>query len=269
MTGTLETYLTKWNLSDPKELAQTFTSAVYLVRRGNEQAVLKLLNETGIEDETNGALALKYFNGQGATFLLEQDGAAHLLEYAGSGSLKELVETGQDEIATRLIGKTLNKLHGACGPIPDGLMPLEERFHSLFARAAKEKSGSIFQQAAETARQLLATKADETVLHGDMHHENILESHRGWLAIDPKGLYGERTFDACNALQNPHLPEIVLDKTTYIKRVETLSSIMKLDTSRLIEFSFAFSCLSACWCLEDDLDASLPLGVAHIAQELL
>ena len=38
-----------------------------------------------------------------------------------------------------------------------------------------------------------ATQRDVVVLHGDMHHENVLKfSSRGWPAIDPKGLVGER-----------------------------------------------------------------------------
>jgi Aminoglycoside/hydroxyurea antibiotic resistance kinase len=40
---------------------------------------------------------------------------------------------------------------------------------------------------------LAATQRDVAVLHGDMHHENVLKfSSRGWPAIDPKGLVGER-----------------------------------------------------------------------------
>jgi hypothetical protein len=47
-------------------------------------------------------------------------------------------------------------------------------------------------------------RRDVVVLHGDMHHENILKfSSRGWLAIDPKGLVGERGFDYANIFCKP------------------------------------------------------------------
>jgi streptomycin 6-kinase len=41
-------------------------------------------------------------------------------------------------------------------------------------------------------------------LHGDIQHGNILDfGSRGWLAIDPKGLIGERSFDYANLFCNP------------------------------------------------------------------
>jgi aminoglycoside/hydroxyurea antibiotic resistance kinase len=45
------------------------------------------------------------------------------------------------------------------------------------------------------------------VLHGDLHHGNVLDfGLRGWLAIDPKGLLGERGFDFANIFTNPISP---------------------------------------------------------------
>ncbi|WP_418887304.1 aminoglycoside phosphotransferase family protein [Klebsiella pneumoniae] len=37
-------------------------------------------------------------------------------------------------------------------------------------------------------------------LHGDLHHENIMFSSRGWLVIDPVGLVGEVGFGAANSV---------------------------------------------------------------------
>jgi streptomycin 6-kinase len=48
------------------------------------------------------------------------------------------------------------------------------------------------------------------VLHGDIHHGNILDAgQRGWLAIDPKGLIAERGFDFANMFCNPDLKTAV------------------------------------------------------------
>ena len=41
------------------------------------------------------------------------------------------------------------------------------------------------------------------LLHGDLHHENIMHGPRGWLAIDPKGVLGDPGFDAANMFYNP------------------------------------------------------------------
>jgi streptomycin 6-kinase len=51
---------------------------------------------------------------------------------------------------------------------------------------------------------LLAEPREVGVLHGDLHHGNVLDfGVRGWLAIDPKGLLGERGFDFANIFTNP------------------------------------------------------------------
>src|SRR5207253_413876 len=63
---------------------------------------------------------------------------------------------------------------------------------------------SLFQRADELRRDLLASTTTSSVLHGDMHHFNVLRAQRAeWLAIDPKGLYGDRGFDVCQFLRNP------------------------------------------------------------------
>lgn len=50
----------------------------------------------------------------------------------------------------------------------------------------------------------MADPHDVVVLHGDIHHGNVLDGgERGWRAIDPKGLLGERTFDFVNILLAP------------------------------------------------------------------
>jgi streptomycin 6-kinase len=54
------------------------------------------------------------------------------------------------------------------------------------------------------ADKLLDDPRDIVALHGDIHHGNILDfGERGWLAIDPKGLIGERGFDYANNFCNP------------------------------------------------------------------
>jgi streptomycin 6-kinase len=58
------------------------------------------------------------------------------------------------------------------------------------------------------ARSLLAEPRAVGVLHGGLHHEDVLDfGARGWLAIDPKRLVGKRGFDFANLLINPELAD--------------------------------------------------------------
>lgn len=80
---------------------------------------------------------------------------------------------------------------------------------------------------------------DEVVLHGDLHHGNILDfGTRGWLAIDPKGLLGERGFDYANIFTNPDLAEptrpVAIEPETFTQRVNIVSEIARIERQRLL-----------------------------------
>ena len=70
-----------------------------------------------------------------------------------------------------------------------------------------EGTGKLPQHLVETAElltlDLLAENKDETLIHGDFHHYNVLESERGWLAIDPKGVIGPRGYEVGPLLDQP------------------------------------------------------------------
>jgi len=104
-------------------------------------------------------------------------------------------------------------------------------------------------RAARVARRLLARPQDECVLHGDIQHHNIrLHPQRGWLAYDPKGLYGERLYDAANTLCNPAgARQRVLSEERFLKVSQVLADGMGVNVERLRAFVFAFACLSASW----------------------
>jgi streptomycin 6-kinase len=263
-------YLLKWRLSDPRILAKTFTSIVYRVRLDDRDVVLKVLNRTGAVDEAGGAAALRYFDGDGAVRLLEHDEGAQLLEYASGGDLVPMVLAGRDEQASEIIADVLTRLHRPRGEQPMAeLTPLDRRFSSLFAHAAVT-GDALFERAASVAEQLLSTQTSPCVLHGDIHHENIRDAgERGWLAIDPKGLYGERTFDAANVFLNPQQSETVLNEQRFARTTDVLSDRLHLDHARLLRFVFSFACLSAAWSLADGQNPASALAVARIAEERL
>lgn len=271
MPNTLDHYLHNWELSQPRELAHTATSHVYTVTYAGETAVLKLLTPLGAADEAGGALALRYFTGQGAVRLLRADAGAHLLEYAGDENLFALAARGDDDEATRIIADVLRALHAPRENAPPaGLTPLRVWFRALFHRAEAEAhvgEQSLFVRAARLADSLLAQPRDERVLHGDIHHYNIHHSARGWLAFDPKGLYGERTYDAANTLCNPNgLPQLVGDEARLLRSASLLAEGAGLERARVLAFIFAYAALSAAWSDEDGGDSTLALRVARLAE---
>lgn len=268
----LEHYLELWQLSDPQPLAETVTSHIYTVTFEDTTAVLKLLTPLGEADEQAGAVALSYFDGHGAVRLLRHDHQAHLLEYVTGDTLTPLVRSGQDDDATGIIAGVLNQLHHKpTQSPPNGLKPLKRWFRSLFKKAETDRlagAASIYQRAAPVAEALLADPQNVRVLHGDIHHENIRHHpQRGWLAFDPKGLYGERTYDAANTLCNPlDMPDLVENEARILHTAAVLAREMGLEPDRLLAFVYVYACLSASWSLEDGQSPESTLNIAAILE---
>jgi streptomycin 6-kinase len=267
----LNHYLAVWRLSEPQYLTHTVTSRIYTVAHGGETVILKLLSPTETEEQT-GALALRYFGGHGAVRLLRHDEGAHLLEYADGDELVTLAERGQDEAATRIIAAVIRQLHSVPQESrPDGLFRLDRWFRELFVKAAADRRlgvESVYVGGASVAGRLLADPREVRVLHGDIHHRNIRQSPRGWLAFDPKGLVGERTYDCANTLCNPVMSEIVHNKTRLLTSAAILADALDIELSRLLAFTYAYACLSASWSLSAGAEdaAQWALDVAAIVE---
>ncbi len=246
----LNYYLSVWSLSNPQLLTQTMTSRIYTVTHNSETTILKLLSPAETEEQ-RGAMALRYFDGRGAVRLLRYDEGAHLLEYAAGDELVTLVERGEDEDATRIIAQVLKQLHGVPqDALHDSLFMLDRWFEALFKRAAAERQAglaSIYVRSAALAGRLLANQREVRVLHGDIHHYNIRQSSRGWLAFDPKGLVGERTYDCANTLCNPVMPKLVHNESRLLTNAAILADALALDRSRVLAFTYAYACLNASW----------------------
>ncbi len=139
-------------------------------------------------EEKWGAALMVWWGGDGAVRVLAHEGDALLLKRAsGEGSLVEMSRNGRDDEASRIICTVAAHLHAPKTSPPPALLPLSHWFREL--NPAASKYGGILVQAAAMADELLAEPHDVVVLHGDIHHGNILDAGpRGWLAIDPKRL---------------------------------------------------------------------------------
>lgn len=249
----------KWNLTNPTLLTKTATSHIYKV---NGDSVLKLLTPLGMKDEAGGAIALKYFNGNGAVRLLQADEGAQLVQFVEGEFLKSL----DDREATKVFCQLIQKLHASNEALPSGLPSMEENFRALFAPS----DNPLLKAGAKLARELLASDAERVVLHGDLHHKNVLGSGNNWLAIDPKGLIGERAYDFANIFYNPDdQPALVESRERILELAETFSTFFKIEQKRILQYAFAYGCLSASWAIEDGMDPSRRLRIAKLIHDLL
>lgn len=254
-------YLRRWRLEPDGEPVITPRGALLPVRAGQRAAMLKIA--LCAEEQAGNAL-MAWWRGCGAARVLAWEKAALLLERAeGTRSLASMAVHGRDDEACRILCACAQKLHRPrITPFPE-LVPLRERFRAL--KPAAETYGGILRICAAAAAELLASPREITVLHGDLHHGNVLDfAARGWLAIDPKGLLGERGFEYANIFCNP-APGVVLNPVHFARRVEVVAEAGNLEQTRLLQWTAAWAGLSAAWFLEAGEQADTPLKVAALA----
>jgi streptomycin 6-kinase len=259
-----EPYLTRWHLTPDGEPMSTPSSLLLPVRGVGEPASLMLKVSLGEEERRGGALMV-WWRGDGAARVLAHQGEALLLERAiGGRSLAVMAREGRDDEASRVLCAVAAQLHAPkAEPPPATLVPLARWFQALAPAAARH--GGILRQSLSAAEGLLARPRDVVVLHGDLHHGNVLDfADRGWLAIDPKGLSGERGFDFANIFCNPDL-ETATAPGRLARQATVVAAAASLDRARLLRWILAYAGLSAAWSLQDGDDPALALTVARIA----
>jgi streptomycin 6-kinase len=111
----------------------------------------------------------------------------------------------------------------------------------------------------------MAPQRDIVVLHGDMHHGNVLDfGSRGWRAIDPKGLIGDRYFDYANTLCNPD-NETAMMPGRLARQIRVVADAAQLEPGRLLAWVLAWAGLSAAFSLDDGLRPDDALRFAELA----
>nr|WP_198421157.1 aminoglycoside phosphotransferase family protein [Mesorhizobium carmichaelinearum] len=262
----------RWKVSAPKLIAETFSSRIWkVVREDGSPAVVKALKPfDDVADELRGEHFLAWRRGEGAVRLLGRDGHSMLLEYAGDTLLTRVLDQQGDDAATAIAAEVMAKLFSpGKDPFPSELQPLRERYASLFRKAATDRAtgdDSLYVEAAAIAERLLSNPHDIRPLHGDLHHDNILQGPRGWLVIDPKGVLGDPGFDAANMFYNPlDRDALCLDPVRIAHMAEVFASTLGQSPAAILDHAIAYGCLSAAWHHEDDnaIEENRELSVAE------
>jgi streptomycin 6-kinase len=247
----LEDMAQRWSLTllPPYDLSYNYVAPA--VRADGSKAVLKV-GMTNPELLSEIA-ALQLYDGQGMVRLLaaEPEKGVMLLERIEPGT--PLVNL-DDEQATSIAAQVMRQLwrplppdhpFGTVADWAAGLQRLRAEFGGgtgPFPRHLVEMAESLFAQ-------LLASMAEPVLLHGDLHHWNILSAERQpWLALDPKGIVGEPAYEVGALLRNPDLMPRQVQK----RRVDQLAAELGFDRERILGWGFAQAVLSAWWSYEDE-----------------
>ncbi len=251
-------------------MGNTPRGQVFKVRRGNEFLALKVFTEQGYKEERLGTELLKICDGDAMVRLVEYGEYAQLmeyLEYPANINLEALIIDGRDSEACEIVAGLFNKLHAHNAlPAAQKFPPLAERFSYLWHEAGRTGM-PLLKKAEIIARDLLSQQTDISILHGDLHHNNVMHSaSRGYVMIDPKGVIGDRAYDIAYFLTSSTTPH---DVNRISAQADILATKTGMSREKLIRYGFAQACLSACWCIEDKEDPEPSLARARIVEPLM
>ena len=206
--------------------------------------------------------ALRSYDGRGSVRLLDAqpEQGILLLERLKPGSMLADLCPENDDEATTIAAGVMRQLWRPITP-HHTFIKIENWFEGL-TRLRSEFNGGCGpfpKRLVETAESLyedLSQSMDEPVLlHGDLHHFNILSATREpWLAIDPKGVVGEAAYDVGALLRNPFPDVFGWSELDHIldRRAAILAEILDLDRRRVLGWGMAQAVLSAWWSYEDN-----------------
>ncbi len=201
--------------------------------------------------------AMRRFPRDAAVEVLEADEerGAMLLERVTPGqSLRGMPE----EQAVAATCAVIRKLHRPLvDPHP---FPTVANWGEVYGRIRKQFGGTsgpfpqaLFDEGEETYLALVASSGPTILLHGDLHHDNILTATREpFLAFDPHGVAGEAEYECGSFLRNwlPDLLELPDPAGATNRRLDQFDGELGFDRERLRGWGMSQAVMSTLWSLE-------------------
>lgn len=254
LNKSLEYYSSLWRLKDLQKLTQTPTGHIYKVTSIHGPAVLKIFTDIGIKDELGGTTFLRAMSGRSCANLFEYDERAQLIEYLPGNSLYLYSRENRENEATSVFINIIKNIQEVEVPeLRDGLVTLNYLFRLFDRITPPEHLVENFHEARILSEKLLATQTNEVLLHGDLHHENILKNSADeYVCFDPKGMVGDPSYELATTLKNPwDYSEISQSIEMFQKRASRFANELNLPLDRIIGFTFVHLVLSIGWAIED------------------
>ena len=245
----------EWGLTVESAVTNlSYNYVIHVIDQNGNPYILKI----GLPgfDFNNEIRTLQFYNGEGCAKLVKADAekGAMLLEWLQPGTML-CTETDEEVVIQNFcnVWKQIRRPLPGAGDFPTVLnwATAFANYQSNYAANDGPIQNEWVEMAAAYLHEIQQSSLESELLHGDLHHENILFSNeRGWLAIDPKGVAGSPYFDVVSFMIN-HLftkpdPEALLKL-----RVDLISKLLQLDRDKLLRAAVSMSTLYACWGVED------------------
>jgi streptomycin 6-kinase len=258
----------RWGITIGPPFNLSFNYVAPAVRADGTQVVVKVCSLT--DEFPQQPEALRLVDGHGMVRLLEcdMDEEIMLLERLLPGTM--LLDVEDDEFTTSIAASVMQKIWR---PVPEN-HPFKtvqdwgkgfERLRHSYDGGTGPFPQTLVERAETLYRELSASMAEPVLLHGDLHHENILSAEREpWLAIDPKGVVGEPVYETGSWLRNQSL-DLPYPERILARRIDQFSEQLGFERVRIRDWALAQAMLSAWWSMEDSGELSVfPITCAEL-----
>lgn len=250
----VEKYRKPWELSEIEFQKSLSTNSLifYAVSKQYGRVILKVLINNGFDKEI---LACKLFQGENFCKIYEYslEDQVYIMERIMPADT--LYESAPRNDRIKIVGRIFKGLHKA--DIADSAFPTYSEWFEAGKEGTKNRKDceELYQYLYSAERMLADINpkySRNLLLHGDLHHENILKNENGsYTAIDPKGVIGDPVFDLSRFI----LDEFRDDLTSEPKDV-IIDFVQKLGDSVGIPCEILLRCLyieTVIWLFREEL----------------
>jgi streptomycin 6-kinase len=239
-----------WKLHIVKKIAETPTCEIFEVVKDSELLILKLYSDLGWEDEKGSISVLSAWNGNGAVKIVDHVEKALLMEKLEEPNLYSFSSLKQEDQASDIFCGIVEKIHRVdIALLPEPVKSVNEIIKPLLQFDVTDQLQPMFDKAKRIAEELIRPSGEMVILHGDLHHENVLKRSDGkYVCFDPKGYVGDPAYEIATILKNPwHYPEISESEEMCLERAEYFAKALGFDLGRVLKFAFVHMGLSVMW----------------------
>ena len=249
-----------WGLSDLQPVNNmSFNYVAKALQKNDIAVIIKVACKASmIKDEIK---ALKHFHGSGCVKLLDVNNKQHALLLAQADPGTTLLTEDSVESVIDAYCSLIRALHTA-DHAPHNFDSIKKWLEAIDRVKYSKISSELLNKAIGLKKHLLETSENEIILHGDLHLDNILLNDNNWIAIDPKGIIGEPTFDVF-----PH--DLINNKNDIRSIIALIAENLDLDSRRIMQWIFVRLILMAAWMIEDSANPTDALNKAKIIYNLL
>lgn len=252
----------RWGLEPDGVVRTGWTAVVAPVLRDGVPLALKVVRRS--VDTDGEPLALRHWDGDGAVRLVAAHPAQGLLLLERLDAATDLTTLDADA-AVEVVGGLAARLHVPAPPSLPRLTPwaagwLEEgaRRDTLPRRMVARSAGLLRDLASDPG-------ADATLVHGDLHFENVLAGGREpWLAIDPQPRAGHPGWDLHAVLRNrrEELGTGAAFRWSVRHRTQLWCDAAGVDEEVARRWTVVRCGVEAVWALDDDNHDEISFSIA-------